>query len=95
VHLFGSKKNDTWAIKIDRSTNTVCYQRPNYVEAGMTDAYCGPKIIHENANRLVALEDRDFEVIRAIYFDKKTYTLMMTELGEMHDGASIEYFECY
>jgi hypothetical protein len=96
VHVYGSKPDDTWAIKVDRSTNTVCYHRPSDVKAGIPDAYCGPKIIHENANRLVAIEDRDFEVVRAIYFDKKTYTLMMTELGEVFAGsASMEYFECY
>jgi len=76
VHLSGSKRNDTWALKVDRSTNTLCYQQPSSVEVGLPDAYCGPKIIHENANRLVALEDRDFEFVRAIYFDKKTYTLI-------------------
>jgi hypothetical protein len=96
VHLFASKPNETWAIKVDRSTNTVCYQQPAHGTAGLTDPYCGPKIIHENANRLVAIEDRDFDVVRAIFFDKKKYTLMMTELDESNNnGAAIEYFECY
>ncbi len=96
VHLLATKPNETWAIKVDRSTNTVCYQQPAHLTGGLTDAYCGPKIIHENANRLVAIEDRDFDVVRAIFFDKKKYTLMMTELDESNNnGAAIEYFECY
>jgi hypothetical protein len=71
VHLVGSKETDSWAIKVDRPTNTVCYLKPNYVQAGMADPYCGPKIIHEDANRLVALEDRDYTVVRAIFLIKK------------------------
>ena len=71
---------ETWAIKVDRSANMVCYQQPGQVRAGLADAYCGPKIVHENANQLVAIEDRAFDIVRAIYFDKKKYTLMMTEL---------------
>jgi hypothetical protein len=42
------------------------------------------------------IEDREFDIVRAIYFDKKKYTLMMTELDESNNtGASIQYFECY
>jgi hypothetical protein len=96
VHLLAGKPDETWAIKVDRSANMVCYQQPGQVRAGLTDAYCGPKIVHENANQLVAIEDRAFDIVRAIYFDKKKYTLMMTELDESNNtGASIQYFECY
>jgi hypothetical protein len=96
VHLLAGKPDETWAIKVDRSTNMVCYQQPGHARAGLTDAYCGPKIIHENANQLVAIEDRAFDIVRAIYFDKRKYTLMMTELDESNNtGASIQYFECY
>ena len=35
--------------------------------AGMADAYCGPKIIHEDANRIVAFEDRDFFVVKSSF----------------------------
>ena len=63
----------------------VCYQQPGHARAGLTDAYCGPKIIHENANQLVAIEDRAFDIVRAIYFDKRKYTLMMTELDELNN----------
>jgi hypothetical protein len=56
VHLYGSKPNDTWAIKLDRATKMFCYLQPSLVEAGVTDPYCGPKIIHEDANRIVAVE---------------------------------------
>ncbi|MGA8613516.1 MAG: hypothetical protein WB760_17970 [Xanthobacteraceae bacterium] len=96
VHLEGSRPTDLWAFKVDRTTNMVCYQKPRYVEAGMTDPYCGPKIIHEDVGRLVAVEDRDFTVVRVVYFDKKTYLLQMTEIDETpYEGPGIEYFECY
>ena len=55
MHLLSGKPDETWAIKVDRSTNMVCYQQPGHVRAGLTDAYCGPKIIHENAIQLVAI----------------------------------------
>jgi hypothetical protein len=92
-HLYGSKPNDTWAVKVDRATNSFCYQSPSSVEAGLTDPYCGPKIIHESDNRIVALEDRDYVVVRVIFFDKKKYTFTMTDLDETHSGGSIEYLE--
>ena len=96
VHLEARKRNDTWAVKVDRATNTICYQEPSYVQAGMADAYCGPKIIHEDANRIVAFEDRDFFVVKSVFFDKKTYKLLMTDISEISDtGAWIGYFECY
>jgi hypothetical protein len=96
VHMYALKPSDAWSFKVDRPTNMICYQQPGNVAAGISDPYCGAKIVHENANRLVAIEDRDFDIVRVIYFDKKKYTLMMTELDESNNtGASIQYFECY
>jgi len=93
VHLTAEKTTETWAVKVDRATNTLCYQKPSYVQAGMTDPYCGPKIIRENDKYLVALEDHN---LTAAYFDKKTYTLTMTGLSDFEGAAaSIEYFDCY
>ncbi len=70
VHLVGRKRNDTWAVKVDRATNTLCYHKPDYVEAGMISPYCGPKIIHENEEYLAAVDDRP-GAVNAAYFDKK------------------------
>jgi hypothetical protein len=96
VHLLAGKPDETWTVKVDRAAGAICYQQPGYARAGLTEAYCGPKIVHENANQLIAIEDRAFDIVRAIYFDKKKYTLMMTELDESNNtGASIQYFECY
>ena len=64
------------------------------VKVGVTDAYCGTKIIHEDATRIVAFEDIDHSLVRVIFFDKQTYTLTMTELGENRSSGMI-YFECY
>ena len=54
--------------------------------------------ISQRSERLVAFMNQrvvDQRVI-AIYFDKKKYTLMMTELDESNNtGAAIQYFECY
>jgi hypothetical protein len=67
VHLLAGKPDETWTIKVDRSTNMVCYQQPADVRAGLTDTYCGPKIVHENANQnanqLVAIEDRHLDAV--------------------------------
>jgi hypothetical protein len=95
-HLYGTKTNDSWAFKIDRPTNTVCYQTPRGVEAGLTDAYCGPKITDENANRIIAVENKPYDFVTAILFNKKTLALTMTQINVQEQlGASIEYFQCH
>ena len=93
--LFGNKPHDRWAIKVDRPTNTFCYQRPSSVEVGLTDPYCGPKIIREDANHIVAVEDRAYEFVRVVVFDKKNYTVTMTAIDQLLQGsASLEYLQC-
>lgn len=88
--------NDTWAFKIDRATNTFCYQRPGSVESGITDAYCGPKITDENADRIIAVENKPYDFVTAVLFNKKTLTLTMTQINVLEQlGASIEYFQCH
>jgi hypothetical protein len=95
IHLVARKRDDTWAVKIDRATNTLCYQKPDYVEAGMIVPYCGPKIIHENELYLAAVEDNR-GAVNAVYFNKKTYTLTMTGVATFGVAeAGIEYFDCY
>ena len=42
-HLSGRKPNDTWAVKVDRATNSFCYQTRSLVGAGLTDPHCGPR----------------------------------------------------
>ena len=56
-HLYGTKKDDAWAIKVDRATNKFCWLTANQQKAGITDAYCGPDIIREDATRIEALQD--------------------------------------
>jgi hypothetical protein len=95
-HLYGTKMNDTWAFKIDRATNTFCYQKPGSVEAGITDAYCGPKITDENADRIIGVENKPYDFVTAVLFNKKTLTLTMTQINVLEQlGASIEYFQCH
>lgn len=94
VHLEISKPNNSWAVKVDRASKAVCFLMTEAVKVGVTDAYCGTKIIHEDATRIVAFEDIDHSLVRVIFFDKQTYTLTMTELGENRSSGMI-YFECY
>ena len=95
-HLHGEKKTDTWAFKIDRATKAFCYQRPGNVEAGIPDPYCGPTITSETADRIIAVENKPFDFVTAILFNKKTLTLTMTQINVLEQlGASIEYFQCH
>jgi hypothetical protein len=95
-HLYGSKRNDAWAIKVDRATKSFCFQMAKNVEVGLTDAYCGPKIIHEDANRIVAIEDSDYSWITTIVFDKQKYTVRMSQLAEGDStSTNIQYLECH
>jgi hypothetical protein len=66
------------------------------VKAGLADPYCGPKIVHENADRIVAMEDDDFSWITNVFFDKKRYTMTMTQLSEgEYLSSSVLYLECH
>ena len=95
-HLYGGKRNDGWAIKVDRATKTFCFQKAKNVEAGFTDAYCGPKIIHEDTNCIVAIEDNDFSWITTVIFDKQKYTVRIAQLAEGDStSTSIQYLECH
>jgi hypothetical protein len=95
-HLYGSKRNDAWAIKVDRATKSFCFLKAKNVEVGLTDAYCGPKIIHEDSKRIVAIEDNDFSWITTIIFDKQKYTVRIAQLAEAdYLSTSIQYLECH
>jgi hypothetical protein len=95
-HLRGVKMTDTWAFKIDRASKSVCYQKPGNVQAGITEPYCGLKITFENADRVIAIEDSHFDGVTTILFDKKIFTLTMTQINVLAQlGAGIEYFQCH
>jgi hypothetical protein len=95
-HLSGRKPNDTWAVKVDRATNSFCYQTRSLIGAGLTDPHCGPKIIDENASRIVAAEQHVYDLISAMVFDKKAYTLTFTGLSIAFPGvATVAYLECH
>ncbi|MGC2336964.1 MAG: hypothetical protein WA625_14480 [Pseudolabrys sp.] len=95
-HLYGTKPNDTWAFKVDRATKTVCFQTPSNVKAGVSDPYCGPKITFENVDRIVAVEDRPYDWITAVLFNKKNFALTMTQINVLEQlGASMQYFQCH
>jgi hypothetical protein len=95
-HFYGTKTNDTWAFKIDRATKTVCYQKPSDVEAGITNPYCGLAITFENADRIIAVDNRPFDGVSTALFNKKTFTLTMTGINVLEQlGANIEYFQCH
>jgi hypothetical protein len=95
-HLHGSKMNDTWAFKIDRATNTVCYEQSGSVEVGITDPYCGPKITYENADRIIAVDNNPYDFVGVVLFNKKNLTLTMTQVNVLEQlGASIDYFQCH
>ena len=79
-HLYGTKKDDAWAIKVDRATNKFCWLTANQQKAGITDAYCGPGIIREDATRIEALQDDKYSAAIAVFFDKTTYTMTMASL---------------
>lgn len=85
MHLVASKPNETWAIRVDRKTNTFCSYTARDVELGMTDPYCGPKITHETADRIVAVEDE--LNINVINFFKKKYTAIISNIDAA--GATI------
>jgi hypothetical protein len=93
-HLVGTKRNDAWAIKIDRTTNKFCWLRASDAEAGITDAYCGPSIIREDATRIEAFDNNNYV---AVAVDKMTYTIIITSLDRfMHPPrAAIWYLECH
>ena len=59
----------------------VCYQQSGHVRAGLTDAYCGPKIVHENANQLVAIEDRAFDHLVCLQADARLPVLFLNVLA--------------
>lgn len=95
-HLYGTKTNDTWALKIDRAANAICYQKPGGVEAGIVDPYCGLKITFESPDRIIAVDNRPFDGISAALFDRKHLTLTMTGINVLEQlGADIEYFQCH
>jgi hypothetical protein len=96
-HLYGTKPNDTWAIKIDRATNKFCWLRAKDAEAGITDAYCGPSIVREDATRIEALQDGKLGAVIALFFDKTTYTATIASLDWLTAPASaaITYLECH
>jgi hypothetical protein len=95
-HFYGTKTNDTWAFKIDRATKTVCYQKPSDVEAGITNPYCGLAITFENADRIIAVDDRPFDGVSTALLNKNTFTITMTGINVLEQlGANIEYFQCH
>lgn len=95
-HLHGSKMNDTWAFKIDRSMKAICYQKPRDVEAGITDPYCGLLITFESPDRIIAVDNRPYDGISTALFNRKNFTLTMTGINVLEQlGANIEYFQCH
>jgi hypothetical protein len=95
-HLEASKPNDTWAIKVDRTKNKFCWLRPGEVQSGMSDSYCGPNVVREDATQIEALSDGKFGSAVAVVFDKRTYTVTLTTLDWVGSPASaeIDYLEC-
>jgi hypothetical protein len=52
VHLLAAKGTKaSWAFRLDRAANTLCYQQPNLVGAGVTDAYCGLTLRYRASKR--------------------------------------------
>jgi hypothetical protein len=95
-HLSGSKPNDTWAFKVDRSAHAICYQKPSDIEAGITDPYCGLVITFESPERIIAVDNRPYDGISTALFNKKSFTLTMTGINVLEQlGADIEYFQCH
>jgi hypothetical protein len=96
-HLYGTKSDETLAIKVDRATNKFCWLRANQVKAGITDAYCGPDIIREDATGIEALQDDKYSAAIAVFFDKRTYTMTVASLNWLGPPASaaIQYLECH
>lgn len=92
-HLSGSKPNDVWAIRLDRATKKICWLMASQIKAGITDAYCGPSIIHEDAKRIYAFDEFNYV---AVAFDKTTYTLIFSGLSPFMSPpmATITYLEC-
>jgi hypothetical protein len=95
-HLYGTKKDDAWAIKVDHATNKFCWLQAGDAASGITDAYCGPDIIREDATRIEALQHGKYGVVVAVFFDKKAHTATIARLAmEPPASASIEYLECH
>jgi len=96
-HLYGTKSDDAWAIKVDRSTNKFCWLTANQQKAGITDSYCGPDIIREDATRIEALQANKYGTVIAVFFDKKSYTATIANLDWSVPPAPawIEYLECH
>ena len=96
-NLYGAKEDRSSAIKVDRATNKFCWLQAGDAAAGITDAYCGPDIIREDATRIEALQDGKYGVVVAVFFDKKAHTATIARLDWMVPpaSASIEYLECH
>ena len=71
-HLYGTKKDDAWAIKVDRATNKFCWSKAGDAAVGITDPYCGPDIIREDETRIEALQANKYGTVIAVSFDKKS-----------------------
>ena len=41
-NLYGTKEDRSWAIKVDRTTNKLCWSKAGDAAVGITDPYCGP-----------------------------------------------------
>jgi hypothetical protein len=96
-HLYGTKPDDSWAIKVDRAANKFCWLTANQQKAGITDAYRGPDIIREDGTRNDALQADKYGAVIAVSFDKKSYTATIANLdwSVPPASASIEYLECH
>jgi hypothetical protein len=95
-HLTAARQDDAWAIKIDRASNKFCWLRASDAAAGITESYCGPRIVREDATRIQAFQDDPYGAAVAVVFDKMTYTVTITGLDwwAQPAGASITYLQC-
>ncbi len=96
-NLYGTKEDRSWAIKVDRTTNKLCWSKAGDAAVGITDPYCGPDIIREDATRIEALQANKYGTVIAVSFDKKSYTATIANLDWSVPPATawIEYLECH
>ena len=96
-NLYGTKEDRSWAIKVDRTTNKLCRSKAGDAAVGITDPYCGPDIIREDATRIEALQANKYGTVIAVSFDKTSYTATIANLDWSVPPATawIEYLECH
>lgn len=95
--LLGKKSNRDWSVstRVDGGVKKVCWLRSADVAAGVTEAFCGPSVVHEDSNTIRAIQSEG--EITAVVFDKRTYSAVITSLGSgiKMPSASILYLDCY